>query len=80
MSRNNMGCCISKRDDRTPLQSEQKKDQERFESIQEPDQPMRQVRYLDKEDKEAFYWARHNEALRTEGRSIMKRQDAVKWT
>ena len=39
---------------------------------------MRQVRYLDKEGKEAFYWARHNEQLRTEGRSILKRQDAVK--
>jgi hypothetical protein len=67
---------ISKRDDRTPLQ----KDQGRFEGIQEPDQPMRQVRYQDKLGKEQHYWARHNEALRTEGRSIMKGQDAVKWT
>jgi hypothetical protein len=78
MGRNSMGCCISRRlcigDDRTPLQ----KDQERFQSIQAPDQPMREVRYLDKDGKEQQYWARHNEALRTEGRSIMRRQDAVK--
>jgi hypothetical protein len=76
MGRNSMGCCISRRDDRSPLQ----KDQERFQSIQAPEQPMREVRYVDKEGKEAFYWARHNEALRTEGRSILRRQDAVKWT
>jgi hypothetical protein len=69
-----MGCCISKREDKTPLQI----DQERFENIQEPDQPMRQITYKDKEGNTAVYWARHNEQLRTEGRSVFKRQRGVR--
>jgi hypothetical protein len=63
-----MGCCISKAGDRTPLQ----KDQDQFQNIQVPDQPMQEIHYLDAEG-EQHYWARHNEQLRTEGRSIMKR-------
>jgi hypothetical protein len=67
------GGCISKAGDRTPLQ----KDQDRFQSMQGPDQPVREIRYLDNEGKKQHYWARRNEALPTEGRSIMKRQCGV---
>jgi hypothetical protein len=46
-----MGCCIAKADDKTPLQ----KDQDRFSAIQAPDQPMRQITYLDADGKECHY-------------------------
>jgi hypothetical protein len=69
-----MGCCIAKAHDKTPLQQ----DQDRFSAIQAPDQPMRQITYLDADGKEQHYWARHDEQLRTQGRSIMKRQNATK--
>jgi hypothetical protein len=69
-----MGCCIAKSEDKTPLQL----DQDRFSAIQAPDQPMRQITYLDSDGNEQHYWARHDEQLRTHGRSIMKRQNGTK--
>jgi hypothetical protein len=51
-----MGCCIAKADNKTPLQ----KDQDRFSAIQAPDQPMRQITYLDAEGSERHYWATSN--------------------